>query len=124
MKNITQIHTVGIDLAKNVIQIFAADCEGQRVMNRRFSRNKAMTALALRDVLGPIKFEAAYPDIGKPYYIVRSSINTLAIIDPPSKPKCLDNGSPVLRWWARKECIRTLGILKIHCEFQRCVATK
>ena len=42
MKNITQIHTVGIDLAKNVIQIFAADREGQRVMNRRFSRNKAM----------------------------------------------------------------------------------
>ena len=42
MKNISQIHTVGIDLAKNVIQIFAADREGQRVMNRRFSRNKAM----------------------------------------------------------------------------------
>ena len=42
MKNMTQINTVGIDLAKNVIQIFAADKEGQRVMNRRFSRNKAM----------------------------------------------------------------------------------
>ena len=42
MKNITQIHTVGIDLAKNVIQFFVADCEGQRVMNCRFSRNKAM----------------------------------------------------------------------------------
>ena len=44
MKNITQINTVGIDLAKNVIQIFVADREGQRVivMNRRFSRNKAM----------------------------------------------------------------------------------
>ena len=42
MKNITQINTVGIDFARNVIQIFAADKEGQRVMNRRFFRNKAM----------------------------------------------------------------------------------
>ena len=42
MKNITQISTVGIDLAKNLIQIFAANREGQRVMSRRFSRNKAM----------------------------------------------------------------------------------
>ena len=32
--------------------------------------------------------------------------------------------SATTEWWARKESIRTLGILNIHCEFQRCVATK
>lgn len=31
-KNITQINTVGIDLAKIVIQVFAADREGQQLM--------------------------------------------------------------------------------------------
>ena len=61
----------------------------------------------LREVLGPILLEANYPDIGKPYYIARSSINALAIIEPSSKTASLDNGSSVLRWWARTQLVRT-----------------
>ena len=87
-------------------------------------QNMSQSALVLRKVLGPIELEAIYPEIGKSYSITRSSLNALAVIESPSKPESLDNGSSVWRWWAWKECIRTLGVLKIHCEFQRCVATK
>ena len=47
-------------------------------------RNTAQSAQTLRQVLGPIDMETTYPEIGKPYYIAHSSINTLAIIDKPA----------------------------------------
>ncbi len=42
MKNIQNIRKVGVDLAKNVIQIYAVYEGGQATMNRRFSRAKAL----------------------------------------------------------------------------------
>lgn len=42
MKNIQKIQRLGVDLAKNCIQIYAVDSEGEAVMNRRFSRTKAL----------------------------------------------------------------------------------
>ena len=36
--NITDIHRVGVDLAKNVIQIYAVDKDNKKLMNRRFTR--------------------------------------------------------------------------------------
>ena len=86
--------------------------------------NTGESAIAHRKLLDPMKHEAQHSEIGKPYYVAHSSINTLAITEPPPNNKNLDNGSNSFQWWARKECIRTLGILKIHCEFQRCVVTK
>ena len=82
------------------------------------------SALDLRNLLEMVKLEAKYPDIGKPYYLAYTSINALAITEPSPSYNSMDNGSNSIHWWARKECIRTLGILKFHCEFQRCVATK
>ena len=82
------------------------------------------SALILRNLLGPVNLEAKFPDFGKPYYLAYTSINALVIDEPSPNCKSTDNGSTSFQWWARKECIRTLGILKIHCEFQRCVATK
>ncbi len=45
MKNIQKIRQAGVDLAQNVIQIYAADQEGRKVMSRRFSRAKALEVL-------------------------------------------------------------------------------
>ena len=42
MKNIQNTHKVGVDLAKNVIQVYAVDEVGQATMNRRLSRAKAL----------------------------------------------------------------------------------
>ena len=72
-------------------------------------QNTSQSTLVLRDVLGSIKLEATYAEIGRPYYIARSSINTLANFGPSTNPEYLDNVSPVLRWWARKERIRTFA---------------
>ena len=41
--NITDIHRVGVDLAKNVIQIYAVDKDNKKLMNRRFTRAKALS---------------------------------------------------------------------------------
>ena len=58
------------------------------------------SALALRKLLGPMKLEAQYPDIGKPYYVAHSSINALAITEPLPNENILDNGSNSFQWWA------------------------
>ncbi len=42
MKNIQNIQRLGVDLAKNCIQVYAVDSEGEAVMNRRFSRTKVL----------------------------------------------------------------------------------
>ena len=42
MKDIQKTRKVGVDLAKNVIQIYAVDEGGQMVMSRRLSRAKAL----------------------------------------------------------------------------------
>ena len=66
-------------------------------------QNTTKSALALREVLGPITLEAKYPDIGRPYYVAHSSLDALAIMNSQSKQKEWDKGSSVLRWWARKD---------------------
>lgn len=40
--NISDIHRIGVDLAKNVIQVYAVDRDGGRLMNRRFTTTKAL----------------------------------------------------------------------------------
>ena len=42
MKNIQYISKVGVDLAKNVIQVYAVDKDGNELMNRRFSKPKLL----------------------------------------------------------------------------------
>ena len=74
-------------------------------------QNTTQSALVLREILGPVTFEPTYPDIGKPYYIARSSLNTLVIINQPACVKNEDNGSHQLRWWARSQRIRTFAEL-------------
>ena len=47
-------------------------------------QNTAQSAEALRQVLGPIRMEATYPETGKPFYTAHTSISTLAIINKPT----------------------------------------
>ena len=66
-------------------------------------QNTAQSAEAIRQVLGPIRMEATYPETGKPYYIAHTSIDTLAIIDKPAYSESSQKSSDTLRWWARKD---------------------
>ena len=77
------------------------------------------SALALHKLLSPIKLEAQYPKIGKPYHLAHSSINALAITEPLSNTKSTDNGSISFQWWARQERIRTLAELPLKVNFRQ-----
>ena len=76
--------------------------------------NTSESAIALRKLLGPMKLEAQYPDVGKPYYVAHSSINALAITEPLSNSENLDNGSNSFQWWARSQRVRTFSQLQFH----------
>ena len=67
-------------------------------------RRTEQSALLLRDLLGPIRLEPTQGNIGRPYYLARTSINTLTILEPPPrKGGGPDDGSNSLRWSRRRE---------------------
>ena len=66
-------------------------------------QNTGQSALALRKLLGPIKFEPTYPDIGKPYYVAQTSLNALAIVAPLADLGNADNGADSYLWWRWRE---------------------
>ncbi len=66
-------------------------------------RRTGQSALILRRLLGPIRLEPTRPDIGRPYYVAKSSINTLAVLDNSMVCDGPDDGSNSLRWWRRRE---------------------
>ena len=68
-----------------------------------FERNTERAALALRKLLGPIELEPLKPDVGKPYYVARTTLDTLALTEPPSGPQNPEGGSTSLYWWRRRE---------------------
>ena len=76
------------------------------------------SALVLHNLLGPVKLEAKYPYIGKPYYLACTLKNALAITEPSPNCKSTDNGSTSFQWWARKDCSRTLVKLLFQKELR------
>jgi site-specific DNA recombinase len=63
-------------------------------------RRTEQSGLILRRLLGRIRLEPTKPDIGRPYYLARTSIDTLALIEPPPGA---GGGSNCLHWWRRRE---------------------
>ena len=88
-------------------------------LNNVLKQNTVQSAEALRQVLGPIQMEATYPELGKPYYTAHTSINTLAIIEKPVDSEASQKSSDTLRWWARKERIRTLAEFPFQIDFHQ-----
>ena len=66
-------------------------------------KNFAQSGEALRQFLGPITLKAVYPDIGKPYFIAKSSIDTITLFANAPSEKDADGGSTTLRWWRWRE---------------------
>ena len=77
-------------------------------------QNTAQSAEAIRQVLGPIRMEATYPETGKPYYMAHTLIDTLAIIDKPAYSESSQKSSDTLRWWARTQLVRTFYEIPIE----------
>ena len=71
----------------------------QEVLERRTERS----AHLLRSLLGRIELAPTRGEIGRPYYLARTSINALALLEPPPGEDDPDGGSNSLRWWRRRE---------------------
>jgi len=69
----------------------------QEVLERR----TAISAKALRSILGPIQMELVAPDIGRPFYRAITSLDALALIETP--PDSAEGGSNSLQRWRRRE---------------------
>jgi hypothetical protein len=71
----------------------------QQVLERRTERS----AMLLRRLLGKIKLERTKGEIGRPYYMARTTLDTLSLLAPPPGEDGPEGGSNSLRWWRRRE---------------------
>ena len=83
--------------------------ERLRGLKEVLERRTPQSALLLRELLGPIRLEPIRGDIGRPYYLARTSINTLALLKMPPRRGGSDDSSNSLRWWTRTQRIRTVA---------------
>ena len=74
------------------------------------------SAQPLRQILGTIRLEPTREDIGCPYYLARTSIDTLAQLDPAPGSGGSEPGSNSLRWWTRTQRIRTAAALALEMQ--------
>jgi hypothetical protein len=66
-------------------------------------RNPDRSGLILRKFLGPLRLDPTRGDIGRPYYTARTSLNTLALLDPLPEDEVREGSSNSLHWWRRRE---------------------
>ena len=99
-------------LAKEPDPLFTAPSESWlakklRKLQALLERRTPVSAQVLRGLLGDIRFERVQPETGRPYYVAHTSLDTVAIIDPPGpsggpggrSAGRADVGSGTLRWW-------------------------
>ncbi len=71
--------------------------EFQKVLERRTETS----ARLLRRIVGPIRLEPQQVDIGRPYYLARTALDALVLIEKPPSGTGPEGGSNSLRWWRR-----------------------
>ena len=57
------------------------------------------SALLLRRLLGKIVLEPVHPASGHPYYVAKTSLDALVLLDPPDPDPGMDSGANVRGWW-------------------------
>jgi len=84
-------------------------------LQQTLDRNVGASALLLRKVLGPIRLDVVIPDIGRPYYVARSKLCVVELLNvralkTPIEPPCAQveedsgqGGSNTFQWWRRGE---------------------
>ena len=71
----------------------------QELLERRTERS----ARLLRALVGKIELEPTKGQIGRPFYLARTSLDTPALLAPPPGQAGPDGGSNSLQWWSRAE---------------------
>jgi hypothetical protein len=72
-------------------------------MKDLLEKRTEQSALILRRLLGQIRLEPTRGDIGRPYYLARTTLDSLALMEPLAEPYRSEGGSNSLRWWRRRE---------------------
>ena len=57
------------------------------------------SALLLRRILCPIRLDVVKPSGARPYFVARTALDTLALLDDPESGDSPDSGSKSLQWW-------------------------
>lgn len=70
----------------------------QSVLERRTGQ----AALILRRIFGPVVLVPVQPEVGRPYYRARTSLDVLALLEP-DPAETPEPGSSVLRKWSQRE---------------------
>ena len=65
-------------------------------------RRTAESATLLRRLLGKITLEPTQPETGAPYYVARTALDVLVLLDPDGPGPDPDPGARSLRWWRRR----------------------
>ena len=73
-------------------------------------------ALILRDVFGKITLVPVAPDTGRPYYLARTHLETLKLLEDPDPNGGSDPGSTSIGWWTQSQRCRTLARLSLDVE--------
>ena len=64
-------------------------------------RRTEASALVLRRLLGRMVLKPVYPEQGKPYYVARTAIDVLVLLEPPGSDPSSDPGANSFGWWRR-----------------------
>ena len=65
-------------------------------------RRTEASALVLRRLLGRMVLKPVYPEQGKPYYVARTAIDVLVLLEPPGSDPSSDPGANSFGWWRRR----------------------
>gem|GEM_PF-6126966 len=86
-------------LAAPLIQAMKMDAFQAPVSLHRLSQRTEQSALALRRLTGPVTLTPERPDVGRRYFRVRCSFESLNLL-------VAEDGSNLLQWWRRRELKR------------------
>ena len=70
-------------------------------------RRTEASAFMLRRLLGRMVLEPVHPEQGTPYYVARTAIDVLVLLESPRSDPGSDPGASSFGWWTRTQRLRT-----------------
>ena len=74
-------------------------------------RRTEASGLVLRRLLGRMVLEPVYPEQGAPYYVARTALDVLVLLEPLGSDPGSESGANSFGWWRRRESHARPGLL-------------
>ena len=88
------------------------------VLRELLERRTEASGLLLRRLLGGMVLEPVYPDGGRPYYVARTAIDVLVLLESPGSDPSPEPGASSFGWWTRNERTRTFARLPFELDLR------